>query len=154
MSTMAPAADMFELGVKVQVLKRGTMFPLPRRQALRAVHGPRQLRPDPGQAARDRWSSDFLRCTLRRGVGADPAVFHAARPQADRTRRKGPQAPNGAGVPLLPGPLLHLGHPPASRPAEIDYQIWCGPGHGRLQPVGQGQLPRDRRRTAERSPWP
>ena len=25
--TMAPAADMFELGVKVQVLKRGTMFP-------------------------------------------------------------------------------------------------------------------------------
>jgi PfaD family protein len=26
--TMAPAADMFEMGVKVQVLKRGTMFPL------------------------------------------------------------------------------------------------------------------------------
>jgi trans-AT polyketide synthase/acyltransferase/oxidoreductase domain-containing protein len=25
---MAPAADMFEMGVKVQVLKRGTMFPL------------------------------------------------------------------------------------------------------------------------------
>ena len=24
--TMSPAADMFELGVKVQVLKRGTMF--------------------------------------------------------------------------------------------------------------------------------
>ena len=24
---MAPAADMFEMGVKVQVLKRGTMFP-------------------------------------------------------------------------------------------------------------------------------
>src|SRR4249920_1033439 len=24
--TMAPAADMFEMGVKVQVLKRGTMF--------------------------------------------------------------------------------------------------------------------------------
>ncbi len=26
--TMAPSADMFEMGVKVQVLKRGTMFPL------------------------------------------------------------------------------------------------------------------------------
>ena len=26
--TMAPAADMFEMGVKVQVLKRGTMFPM------------------------------------------------------------------------------------------------------------------------------
>src|SRR5262249_15604249 len=25
---MAPAADMFEMGVKVQVLKRGTMFPM------------------------------------------------------------------------------------------------------------------------------
>src|SRR5947208_16895303 len=26
--TMAPAGDMFEMGVKVQVLKRGTMFPM------------------------------------------------------------------------------------------------------------------------------
>ena len=26
--TMAPAADMFEMGVRVQVLKRGTMFPM------------------------------------------------------------------------------------------------------------------------------
>ena len=26
--TMAPAADMFEMGVTVQVLKRGTMFPM------------------------------------------------------------------------------------------------------------------------------
>ena len=25
---MAPAADMFEMGVKLQVLKRGTMFPM------------------------------------------------------------------------------------------------------------------------------
>ena len=25
---MAPSADMFEMGVKVQVLKRGTMFPM------------------------------------------------------------------------------------------------------------------------------
>src|SRR5262249_57730294 len=25
---MAPAADLFEMGVKVQVLKRGTMFPM------------------------------------------------------------------------------------------------------------------------------
>ena len=27
-TAMAPAADMFEMGVKVQVLKRGTMFPM------------------------------------------------------------------------------------------------------------------------------
>ena len=26
--TMAPAADMFDIGVKIQVLKRGTMVPL------------------------------------------------------------------------------------------------------------------------------
>ena len=26
--TMCPAADMFEMGVKLQVLKRGTMFPM------------------------------------------------------------------------------------------------------------------------------
>ena len=26
--TMAPAADMFEMGVKLQVVKRGTLFPM------------------------------------------------------------------------------------------------------------------------------
>ena len=31
---MAPAADMFEMGVKLQVLKRGTMFPMRAAQAV------------------------------------------------------------------------------------------------------------------------
>ena len=34
---MAPAADMFELGVKVQVLRRGTMFGRPGPPALRGL---------------------------------------------------------------------------------------------------------------------
>jgi trans-AT polyketide synthase/acyltransferase/oxidoreductase domain-containing protein len=40
---MAPAADMFELGVKVQVLKRGTLFGT-RAQALRDLHALREPR--------------------------------------------------------------------------------------------------------------
>ena len=37
--TMAPAADMFEMGVKVQVLKRGTMFAMRGAETLRISTG-------------------------------------------------------------------------------------------------------------------
>ena len=42
---MAPAADMFEMGVKVQVLKRGTMFAMRAAKLLELYRGPRLDRP-------------------------------------------------------------------------------------------------------------
>ena len=86
---MAPAADMFEMGVKVQVLKRGTMFAMPGRQALRGSTALRRARPGSPTAephsARRRTSSaaplesiwDGDPCLLR---GAhDPARARAGR---------------------------------------------------------------------------
>ena len=45
---MAPAADMFEMGVKVQVLKRGTLFPMRAQRLFElypAYHGGEALPP-------------------------------------------------------------------------------------------------------------
>lgn len=44
---MAPAADMFEMGVDLQVLKKGTFFPMRAHAAVRAVPGVRRAGVDP-----------------------------------------------------------------------------------------------------------
>src|SRR6185436_19325351 len=60
---MAPAADMFEMGVKVQVLKWGTMFSVRARKLydLYREHDSIEELPTPQRAILER---DFFRCTL------------------------------------------------------------------------------------------
>jgi trans-AT polyketide synthase/acyltransferase/oxidoreductase domain-containing protein len=78
---MAPAADMFELGVKVQVLKRGTMFGVRAQQALRALHArtPRSNR-HPRRRAR---ALERRSCCsqLARGVGGHPRLLQKRDPR-------------------------------------------------------------------------
>ncbi len=50
--TMAPAADMFEMGVKVQVLKRGTMFAMRAAKLYELYRAYPSLGSDPGGRAR------------------------------------------------------------------------------------------------------
>ena len=50
--TMAPAADMFEMGVKVQVLKRGTMFAMRAAKLYELYRAYPELGSDPGGRAR------------------------------------------------------------------------------------------------------
>ena len=80
--TMAPAADMFEMGVKVQVLKRGTMF------AMRAAKLYELYRAYPSWEAIPRSRArpvgeDVLPRDARRDLGADHASSSSA-----ATRRK------------------------------------------------------------------
>ena len=62
--TMAPAADMFEMGVKVQVLKRGTMFPLRAAKLydLYCNYDSLDSIPEKQRAILER---DFFRCTIQ-----------------------------------------------------------------------------------------
>ena len=57
---MAPAADMFELGVNLQVLKRGTMFPLRARKLYELYQAYDSLDAIPA-AERDRLERQILR---------------------------------------------------------------------------------------------
>jgi hypothetical protein len=66
---MAPAADMFELGVKVQVLRRGTMFAV-RAARLYELYSRTRLGGVPAAGAREDRERDPARA-LRRGLGRD-----------------------------------------------------------------------------------
>ena len=125
---MAPAADMFEMGVKVQVLKKGTLFPV-RAQKLyelyRAYNGIEAL-PAEERATIER---QIFRRDLDEIWEGTRAYFAERDPeQLERAaesprRRKAPVFRWGLG---LSSRWSNAGE--AGR--ELDYQIWCGPAIG------------------------
>ncbi len=125
---MAPASDMFEGGVKVQVLKRGTLF-AQRGEKLYALyrdHGAWEAIP---QADRERVEQQILRRPFA-SVWADCEAFFAARDpkQLERAARDPRHK-----LALVFRWYLGL----SSRWAiagdtdrRMDAQVWCGPGIG------------------------
>ena len=125
---MAPAADMFELGVKVQVLKRGTMF------------GPRSLRlwdaylayPSieamPSEA-RARLEKEVLGLSLDE-VWAETERFWGKRDPHELSKaRENPKHKMALCFRWYLG--LSSRWAIAGDPArKLDYQIWCGPAMG------------------------
>ena len=106
---MAPAADMFEMGVKVQVLKRGTMFAMRAREALRAVpratpRSRRSRRPSAPQLEKN-----VFRAPLDEVWEQTRDVLPAPRPGAARAGRARPEAQDGAGLPLVSRAVVALG---------------------------------------------
>jgi PfaD family protein len=122
---MAPAADMFELGVQVQVLKSGTLFPMRARSLWRLYEAYESLDALP-QADRARLERDLFKMPLEAAwdqtraylAERDPATL--ARAEADAKAR------------MALTFRWYLGQ--SSRWAtsgapdrSADYQIWCGP---------------------------
>ncbi len=125
---MAPAADMFELGVDVQVLRRGSMFAVRARKLYELYRTNSSLETIPS-AERDKLERDILRTTVDAAwqstrsfwLSRDPA--QAARADADPRHR----------MALVFRSYLGL----SSRWAidglddrAADFQIWCGPSMG------------------------
>ncbi len=125
---MAPAADMFEMGVKVQVLKRGTMFPLRAAKLydLYCRYDRYQAIPDKERAQLER---DFFRCsyaevweeTRRFFMDRDPAQIERA--QTDPRHQMALVFRSYLG---RSSNWANCGDPTR----KIDYQIWCGPAMG------------------------
>jgi PfaD family protein len=126
--TMAPAADMFEMGVKVQVLKRGTMF------AMRAQKLYDLYRANPSWEA----IPAIERVQLEKTVFRRPFDDIWADTKAFFTRRDPTQLPRADTDPRHKMALVfrwYLGL--SSRWAnageadrQLDYQVWCGPAMG------------------------
>jgi len=76
---------MFELGVKVQVLKRGTLFPY-RAAKLYELYTAYAGYDQIPAKQREILERDFFRCTFDQEWEQTRRFFHAARPQTDRTR--------------------------------------------------------------------
>jgi PfaD family protein len=125
---MAPAADMFEMGVKVQVLKRGTMFPM------RAAKLYEVYRAYPSLEAIPTAERVQLEKTVFRLSFED--VWRQTREFFER--RDPTQLPRADADPKHRMALVfrwYLGQ--SSRWAnagvadrKLDYQVWCGPAMG------------------------
>ncbi|MBF0500541.1 MAG: PfaD family polyunsaturated fatty acid/polyketide biosynthesis protein [Candidatus Riflebacteria bacterium] len=127
-TAMAPAGDMFEMGVNVQVLKRGTMFPMRASklyELYRTHAGLHELPP----AERANLEKNVFKETLD-NIWSQTRDFFARRDpqQVERAERD-------------PKHLMalvfrwYLGQSPrwavSGEPTrKVDYQIWCGPAMG------------------------
>ena len=125
---MAPAADMFELGVEVQVLKRGTLFSA-RAKRLYEIYKANSSLDSLSDVDRTFVETKCLRTSIAT-IQAETEAFWGRR-DADELARAQSNAKHMMALVFR----WYLGL--ASRWAitgeagrEVDYQIWCGPAMG------------------------
>jgi PfaD family protein len=144
---MAPAADMFEMGVKVQVLKRGTMFSM-RGSKLYDIYRTYDRFEDVPQDQRTLVEETFLKCTFEEGWENTRAFFNRRDPtQVDRAQ-KDPKHKMALVFRSYLGQAslwAKCGVPDRA----IDYQIWCGPAMGAFNEWVKGSVlePPENRKT-------
>jgi acyl carrier protein len=125
---MAPAADMFEMGVKVQVLKRGTLFAM-RAQKLFDLYKAYNAVEEIPQAEREKLEKQIFRQSIDTVWNETVAFFNNRDPDqitraANNPRRK--MALIFRWYLGLSSRWSNIGE----KGREIDYQIWCGPSIG------------------------
>lgn len=125
---MAPAADMFEMGVKVQVLKWGTMFAVRARKLydLYRAHGGLEELPPRERASLEK---DYFRCTLEEAWNETRRFFEVRDPSQNVRADKDPKHKMALVFRSYLGrssDWANKGEPTR----KADYQIWCGPAMG------------------------
>jgi len=126
--TMAPAADMFEMGVKVQVLKRGTMFPLRAAKLydLYCNYDRFENIPEKQKAVLER---DFFRKSFQDEWEQTKNYFAIHDPKQIERARKDPKHKMSLVFRSYLGQSSNWAN--SGDPLrKIDYQIWCGPAIG------------------------
>ena len=127
-TTMCPCADMFEMGVKVQVLKRGTMFPMRAAKLYETYRAYKSI--DEIPASEREWlEKNLFRVSLEE-VWRQTTDYFSTRDPAQV--EKGNRDPHHKMALIF---RWYLGQ--SSRWANsgepsrrLDYQIWCGPAMG------------------------
>ena len=126
--TMAPAADMFEMGVRLQVLKRGTMFPMRAHRLYdlyQAHHGLEDISAD----ERRNLERTIFRKPLEE-IWTETRRFWEAR---DVTQIERALIDPKHRMALVFRWYLGMSSRWANRGEpgrELDYQVWCGPAMG------------------------
>jgi trans-AT polyketide synthase, acyltransferase and oxidoreductase domains len=125
---MAPAADMFEMGVKLQVLKRGTLFPL-RAQKLYEVYRNYDSIEDIPQAEKEKLEKQIFRRTLDSAWDATKDYLAQTSPEKLSKALKNPKFKMALLFRWYLG-LSSRWSKSGEKGREVDYQIWCGPAMG------------------------
>lgn len=125
---MAPAADMFELGVNVQVLKRGTMFGLRGRKLyeLYSTYGSLEEIPTP---ERQKLERQILQRSVDEVWDACVGFFSERDPSQIARAQDNPKRKMALVFRWYLGLATRWGVT-GEAGRELDYQIWCGPAMG------------------------
>jgi PfaD family protein len=124
----APAADMFEMGVTVQVVKRGTMFAM-RGNKLYELYRAHASMDEIPQAEREKLEKQVFRATLEETWASTREFWQDRDPRQIERAEKEPKHK----MALVFRSYLGLASVWANRGVEdrkMDYQVWCGPAMG------------------------
>jgi PfaD family protein len=143
---MAPAADMFELGVKVQVLKRGTLFPY-RAAKLYELYSAHAGYDQIPAKQREILERDYFHCTFAQEWEQTRVFFMQRDPKQIERAEKDPKHKMALVFRSYLGrsSLWAISGEPTRK---IDYQIWCGPAMGAFNQWARGsflEAPQNRR---------
>ncbi len=121
----APAADMFEIGAKVQVLKRGTLFPMRANKLADLYHRYTSLEDIP-RRERVNLEKTVFRATLDEIWDQTCAFFRATDPARIQQAESDPKRKMALVFRWYLGQASKwaMTNEPTRK---IDYQIWCGP---------------------------
>jgi PfaD family protein len=143
---MAPAADMFEMGVKVQVLKRGTMFAM-RAAKLYELYRTFASLDDLPAAERAMLEKNLFRAPLEAIWGQTEAYFRGRDPSQLVRAARDPKHKLALVFRWYLGQSSRWAN--AGEPTrKLDYQVWCGPAMGAFNEWAKGSSledPRQRR---------
>ena len=133
---MAPAADMFEMGVRVQVLKRGTLF-APRAQKLYELYSRYNSVDELPQAEKEKLEKQIFKRPLEDIWHETEAFFIQRDPQQLERALADPHYKMALIFRWYLG-LSSRWAVTAEPGCEMDYQIWCGPSLGAFNDWSRG----------------
>ncbi|PTY01056.1 2-nitropropane dioxygenase [Verrucomicrobia bacterium LW23] len=135
---MAPAADMFEMGVKVQVLKRGTMFAVRGRKLYEIYLQYPSIDAIPA-AVRQPLERDMFRCTLEEAWASTKSYFATRDPRQIARAEKDPKHLMALVFRSYLGQTSRWAIAGDSS-RKVDYQVWCGPAMGAFNEWTRGSF--------------
>jgi trans-AT polyketide synthase, acyltransferase and oxidoreductase domains len=125
---MAPAADMFEMGVRVQVLRRGTMFAM-RAQKLYEIYKNHSSIDEIPTEERQKIEKTIFKTSLNDIWDQTLQFFNERDPAQVARAEQDPHHKMALIFRWYLGLSSHWSNH-GEKGREIDYQVWCGPSMG------------------------
>jgi PfaD family protein len=125
---MAPSADMFEMGVKVQVLKQGTLFPM-RAQKLYDLYSRYESIDQIPTDEREKLEKQVFKRDIE-SIWQDTVKFFSERDPVQIERAQNNPKRKMALIFRWYLGLASRWSNSGEKNREMDYQIWCGPAMG------------------------
>lgn len=138
---MAPAADMFEMGVKVQVLKRGTLFPM-RAAKLYELYRAYSCLEEVPAVERAALEKNLFRAPLEEIWRQTRDYFLRRDPGQVRRAEREPKHKMALVFRWYLGQSSRWANAGEST-RQVDYQVWCGPAMGAFNEWVKGSFLED-----------